>query len=436
MESFKKFSLFTLPKYCRTSLQPVKEFHELIGRPGLKYKTIHVTGTNGKGTVCNKIAKILSQAGFRTGLFTSPHLVKFNERICISGEQISDEDLFEIEHDLMEKYHALPEPQLVVFDMITMIALKYFEIQKVDFAVLEVGIGGDLDSTNIVKPECSVITSIGLDHRDILGNTKEEISQAKCGIFKENTPIVIGSDCPQEHMVNFLKENLEADDSLIHLIDSKPNSIEEENQEIARRVVNILKDRDFQISDSAIKQGLLEKVPGRFQQFSKNIFYDGAHNPDGIRKSISSVFNLLPKDFDRNVTVVCGFTREANLDENISAVLENENIDKIDTIYFCENSPGEPEMINFQPSCIKLDKIESLLGDMVHEKLKVLSKSAEGEFESIELHSLTDKTTLISHLEDVLTYLQNDPKFQENYIFVFGTFRLYKDLYEYSQMNQ
>ena len=172
VKHIKKYSFFNLPKFGRTTLEPVKLFSELIGNPYKNYKSIHIAGTNGKGTVSYKLARIMQHAGFRTGLFISPHLVKFNERISIDGEDISDDDLFRIENELYRIYEEQDsKPDLVIFDMITMIAFKYFEEKKVDYAIVEVGMGGTLDPTNIITPEISIITSIGYDHMQILGDT-------------------------------------------------------------------------------------------------------------------------------------------------------------------------------------------------------------------------------------------------------------------------
>lgn len=177
-----------------------------MGSPENNFKSVHVTGSNGKGTVCHKIAKLFQFSGFKTGLFVSPHLMRFNERISINGKMISDSDLMRIEDDVLSKLKIFMTDYdktkakndtnigVVIFDVITMIAFKYFEEQKVDYAVIEVGIGGRLDPTNIILPELSVITSISLEHTELLGNTVEEISEDKLGICKPNTPVVIGPD--------------------------------------------------------------------------------------------------------------------------------------------------------------------------------------------------------------------------------------------------
>ena len=162
---------------------------DFLGNPQNTFKTIHVAGTNGKGTVSHTLASIFQECGYKTGLYTSPHLRDFRERIRINGQMIPEENVVAFIGDNKEKFE---EMQLSFFEMATGMAFDYFAKEKVDIAIIEVGLGGRLDSTNVIKPELSVITNISLDHVNMLGNTLAEIAAEKAGIIKPNTPVVIG----------------------------------------------------------------------------------------------------------------------------------------------------------------------------------------------------------------------------------------------------
>ena len=178
------------------TLEPTRKFLELLGNPQNSFKSIHVGGTNGKGSTSAFIASILEAAGYRVGLYTSPHLERFNERIKINGVEISDDDaarLLEESKVFFEQMLGYPEPMpLRFFDILTGVCFKYFEEERVDFGVIEVGLGGRLDATNIITPLVSVITNIGYEHVNILGPTLEDIAYEKAGIIKEKVPIVTG----------------------------------------------------------------------------------------------------------------------------------------------------------------------------------------------------------------------------------------------------
>src|SRR5690606_7025645 len=160
-----------------------------LNHPEKQFKSIHIAGTNGKGSTSSLIASVLQEAGYKVGLYTSPHLVDFRERIRINGKDISQDFVV----DFIEKHHPfLQTNQLSFFEMTVGMAFQYFAEQKVDVAVIEVGLGGKLDSTNIIHPLVSVITNIGWDHMNILGNSLKEIAQEKAGIIKQQIPVVIG----------------------------------------------------------------------------------------------------------------------------------------------------------------------------------------------------------------------------------------------------
>lgn len=171
------------------SLDNMISFCKLMGNPEHSFRSVHVAGTNGKGTTCQMLASVFQQAGYKTGLYTSPHLISFNERIRVNAKEISDIDLLRFFQE-MEGY--LKGNPLTYFELSTCIAFWYFSKEEVDIAIIETGLGGRLDATNVIVPEVSIITSIGLDHTDILGDTIEKIAAEKGGIIKTGRPVVCG----------------------------------------------------------------------------------------------------------------------------------------------------------------------------------------------------------------------------------------------------
>src|SRR5690606_31175163 len=185
----------------KAKLDNILLFSSELGNPEKKVKTIHVAGTNGKGSSCHMLASVLQEAGYKVGLFTSPHLKDFRERIKINGQEVSEQYII----DFIKKNKGfLEENALSFFEMTVGMAFSYFEESKVDVAIIEVGLGGRLDSTNIITPEVSLITNIGLDHTDILGDTLQKIAYEKAGIIKPHVPVVISEY--QEEVFPVFKE--------------------------------------------------------------------------------------------------------------------------------------------------------------------------------------------------------------------------------------
>ena len=189
----------------KPDLGNIVELLDFLGNPQNSFKTVHVAGTNGKGTVSHTLASIFQECGYKTGLYTSPHLLDFRERIRVNGQMIPEQNVIDFIGDNKEKFE---EMQLSFFEMATGMAFDYFAKEKVDIAIIEVGLGGRLDSTNVIKPELSVITNISLDHVAMLGNTLAEIAVEKAGIIKPNTPVVIGETQPEtkDVFINKAKE--------------------------------------------------------------------------------------------------------------------------------------------------------------------------------------------------------------------------------------
>jgi len=263
--------LFDCPSRKSRTLDTMHQLDRLLEFPHKSFRSIHVGGTNGKGSVSTKIAKALEAEGYKVGLYTSPHITDLRERIQINGQMISQEDA----GFLLELLFSLSIP-FSFFDCMTMAAFLYFKEQKVDWAVIEVGLGGEFDATNIIEPEVAVITSIGFDHMELLGNTLEMIARAKGGIVKKGIPLITGPTA-----FPFFPASISV---------SKEPFFDLENQSIARAVL-----KKFSISSASIEKGIQVRPPCRFE-IRDNLIFDVAHNPDGFRQLIAGLQLYFPKE--------------------------------------------------------------------------------------------------------------------------------------------
>lgn len=285
------------------------------GNPHHQLRTIHIAGTNGKGSTSSMLASILRSAGYRVGLYTSPHLIRFNERITINEQLISDDEIILF----LDKYHdEIDRIQSTFFETTTVMALNYFYQKKVDIAIIEVGLGGRLDSTNVISPQITAITPISLDHQHILGNDILKIAKEKSGIIKRNTPLVLSNQDQEVHScIHNIAEKMNSsvidigNISDINLTSSgtefkskwgKFNSplIGYHQSQNSTTAIAIAKTFDSKINKQTIQDGLNQtKWKGRLQKISNNlpIYYDVAHNAKGINvtiESIVSIYNSLP----------------------------------------------------------------------------------------------------------------------------------------------
>ena len=278
-------------KAYKPGLDTVKAMDKLLGHPHTKYKTIHVAGTNGKGSCSHTIAAILQKQGYKVGLFTSPHLVDFRERIRINGAMVSEQYVI----DFVEKNRSFFEPlHPSFFELTTMMAFQYFAEQKVDYAVVEVGLGGRLDSTNIITPILSVITNISFDHTQFLGNTLAKIAGEKAGIIKEGVPVVIG-EWNEETKPVFDRVAKEKKSPIIY---SHPADMEidfelkgryqTKNKNTIATAIETLRKLGVEIDESAIKNGFehvceLTGLRGRWEKLGDNplTICDTGHNLAG-----------------------------------------------------------------------------------------------------------------------------------------------------------
>jgi len=325
---------------------------EALGNPQLKFKSIHVGGTNGKGSTSHMLASILQSAGFKTGLYTSPHLKSFTERIRINGEEVSKDYVVDFVNRILEAIHRV-KPSF--FEITVAMAFDYFVAENVDVAVIEVGLGGRLDSTNVITPELSLITNIGWDHMDLLGDSLEKIAYEKAGIIKNKIPVVISERQPEvEHV--FLEKASSTDSPLYFASDEFNASMQSENDFVTFDVfekgecvlqslalplqgvyqqknipgvleaVKLLRVQGWEISQQHVRSGLENVISqtglkGRWQVLNRKpmIVCDTGHNLDGMKevlrqikmqvyenlffvfgmvkgKDVSSILELLPKD--------------------------------------------------------------------------------------------------------------------------------------------
>ncbi len=249
--------LFSLPGRGIQTFSQMQHLDALLGHPHKQFKSIHVAGTNGKGSVCTKIAAVLQNLGCKVGLYTSPHIWNYRERIRINNEMIPESTAAQILSRVFDR-------SLSFFDVLTAMAFVYFAQEKVDYAVIEVGLGGRLDATNIITPILSIITSIGFDHTALLGNTLEAIAREKGGIIKPNVPLITGT-------MPFFPTAIQ--------VPPQP-TYELENRAIALRAL-----QELGIHST---RGLEVTPPCRFQQIGPLLF-DVAHNPPAFERLIESL---------------------------------------------------------------------------------------------------------------------------------------------------
>ncbi len=335
----------------KLELDTILNILKFLNNPHKNYKTVHIAGTNGKGSTATYIASILRKAGFKTGIYTSPHLIKFNERICINTEQISNEDV-------VKTYEAvnavdIGKRKATFFEIATAMAFYHFSKENVDIAVMETGMGGRYDATNIIKPEVSVITNLSIEHTDYLGNTIKALAGEKGGIIKQNTPVITGVSQPsgievinriskeKKASLYSLKKNfairknpgrltyaykgigLDIKDLVIPL----PGDHQKENVSLAIAACELLfkklskTDKNVKLTRDLVKQGLgIAKWPGRLENVMEKplVIIDGAHN----KKAAQVLGRHLEKTLDgKKLTLVIGILDDKPYEEMLSSLV-------------------------------------------------------------------------------------------------------------------
>ena len=295
----------------------------LLNHPQNNFKSIHVAGTNGKGSTSHLIASVLQEQGYKVGLYTSPHLKDFRERIKVNGEMISQKEVVDF---VNAHKQGFTEIGLSFFEMSTALAFAYFSDQKVDVAVIEVGLGGRLDATNIINPELSVITNVAFDHQHLLGDTIALIAKEKAGIIKEGVPVVLGATSEE---VRYVVAEIAAQKGSKLILSSKNISYEsgllgacqQENTDTVCTAIEQLRLLGWDVSEASFKLGLLRVVEntslrGRWEQISSSpmVICDTGHNPHAMR----SIVKQLNKMSYNKLFMVIGMVGE----KDVSAILE------------------------------------------------------------------------------------------------------------------
>lgn len=308
---------------------------QALDNPHQKFKSIHIAGTNGKGSTSHMLASILQEAGYKTGLYTSPHLKDFRERIRINGKRIGKKDVV----DFVSKNKSLfLQLEMSFFEMSVAMAFDFFAKENVDIAVIECGLGGRLDSTNIIQPELAIITNIGLDHTQLLGDSLEKIAQEKAGIIKKDSPIIIGRK--QKETENIFKAIAKRKNAPIFFAKPENNYTsalqgiyQRENTNLVITAIRQLQKQNWQITEQNITNGLKYVIKnthlqGRWQVLGQNpsVICDTGHNADGI-KMIAQQLQTLSY---QKLHFVFGVVKDKDIDHILRLLPKNAQY------YFCK----------------------------------------------------------------------------------------------------
>ena len=354
-----------------------------LGNPHKKLKSIHVAGTNGKGSTSHMLASILQEAGYKVGLYTSPHLKDYRERIKINGKEISEDFVC----DFINKNKTFFESNdMSFFEMTVGLAFEYFAKEKVDIAIIEVGMGGRLDATNIITPLVSVIPNIGLDHTQFLGNTLELIAFEKAGIIKPSIPVVIGEYTSETKQV-FLAKAKENNSNIYFaselVLENYPSDLigdyQIHNKKTVVQTISIINSQGaFKISENAIKWGLLNvkkntDLEGRWQQLGEfpKIICDTAHNKNGLEIVMKQI---LKEKFD-TLHIVLGVVNDKDLDEVLPLFPPNA------IYYFCKpNIPRGLDAIILQEKAATFNLNGKAYNSVSESYAKALQNASKTDF--------------------------------------------------------
>ncbi|MBF0228437.1 MAG: bifunctional folylpolyglutamate synthase/dihydrofolate synthase [Desulfamplus sp.] len=361
--------MFALGRFgIKLELETIADILKKLGEPEKKFQSIHIAGTNGKGSIASYIASILSCSGFKVGLYTSPHLIKFNERFCINGNMVSNEDV--VEAYLAVKQADIGERKATFFEISTAMAFYLFAKENVEWAVIETGMGGRLDATNVLKPEVTVISNLSMEHTEYLGDTLEKIAAEKGGIIKYNTPLVTG--VAQESAIEVLKNIAQKESSPIYIYGNDFTAIKScevelgtkftyngmgvvwenmetqllgehqvQNSAIALAVCELLMnkqnqqtnkdihiiDKNKRLTQESIRKGLsLTKWAGRLEYILKKplVIIDGAHNLDAaenLSKYLAKQHSLTATNNPSKLTMIIGILNDKPYKEMLKYLL-------------------------------------------------------------------------------------------------------------------
>ncbi len=347
--SFVDYSITRNLRYSpeKFNLKRMEDFLELIGNPHKNFKVIHVAGTKGKGSTCAMLASIFTNNNNKTGFYSSPHLIDFTERIRIGKNQISQKEIVEYVNKLKPQIEKVPA--LTTFEIITGLAFKYFSDRQIELGVIEVGMGGRFDATNVVKPQVSIITPISHDHTMVLGNTLKKIAFEKAGIIKNGIPVIVSKQkanalevidkianerkarmiyAPDQFEIESQTFSLEGQNFTLRKNGNKLIDIflpllgdhQVDNAVTAFACIEELKSQGFNISSVAIKSGYKNvSWPGRFEIINKKplIIIDGAHNLDSFRKLKETIRKYLPK---KQILMIFGASEDKDIESMLKVI--------------------------------------------------------------------------------------------------------------------
>ena len=341
------------PAAFKKDLTNILKFTQVLGNPHNNFKTIHVAGTNGKGSTCHMLASIFQEANYKVGLYTSPHLKDFRERIKVNGVEIPETEVVDF---ISLNKGFLEENELSFFEMSVGMAFDYFSKQNVDIAIIEVGLGGRLDSTNIITPVLSVITNIGLDHTQMLGNSLEEIAFEKAGIIKPGIPVIIGETQPETTSV-FKEIAAKMNSEIIfsedlpteNFISDLKGNYQKYNIQTVSTAIKILTKNGWKISENNLYNGFLKVrdntgLRGRWDilQTNPKVICDTGHNKEGLKY----VFNQLKQEKYEKLHIVFGVVSDKDLESVLPLFPKNA------TYYFCKpNIPRGLDQMELQYRC-------------------------------------------------------------------------------------
>ncbi|MFH1409521.1 MAG: folylpolyglutamate synthase/dihydrofolate synthase family protein [Nanoarchaeota archaeon] len=288
-------------KGWKPGLERIQNLLSLIGNPEKKMHCVLIAGTNGKGSTAAMLSTILWKAGIKTARFTSPHLINYNERFWVNGQTISDDEFAQL---TTKHKSAILESGATAFEALTAMAYAFFEENKTEIAVMEIGLGGRLDATNVVVPLVSIITNVSMEHESWLGNTIEEITREKAGIIKENTPMITSATGKSLEVIKDIAEMKHAPLIIPEPINYEinlPGEVQKKNMALAYAAIQVLR-KQFTIPESAVKHGLMNvHWPGRLQTIG-NFILDCAHTPEAVE-------SILP-DIPEGITAIVGMLKD------------------------------------------------------------------------------------------------------------------------------
>ncbi len=346
----------------KLGLDNIRKILEFLGNPQSYFRAIHIAGTNGKGSTSSFMASILQKAGYRVGLFTSPHLVSFTERIRVNGNTIDESDVVKMTSDIRSLIKAERDLSPTFFEFVTAMAFRHFKIMDVEWAVVETGMGGRLDSTNVLTPDVTVITPVGMDHTEFLGDTLEDIAREKAGIIKSGIPTVTGHQTPEAEKViddistekqatvyrygaDFDSSIREAGISGTRFDYTSERRIEDifiplcgefqaENASIAVKTLELINDK--RIDANTIREGLSStQWEGRCELFNWKypILFDGAHNTDAARTLVKTLRDIHLKEF-KHIILLIGSMGDKDIEGFLSLLLPLARLSVFTTLNF------------------------------------------------------------------------------------------------------